>query len=81
MRFSDCLDSFDASAHPSEGMYPMDDDLTARLSSIRLTKNSSNSDRIDSNKGFDTFNRSDKAVDMFGGLSDGVSRMEIQDTA
>eukprot|EP00092_Neocalanus_flemingeri_P009712 GFUD01010460.1.p1 GENE.GFUD01010460.1~~GFUD01010460.1.p1 ORF type:complete len:205 (+),score=56.59 GFUD01010460.1:118-732(+) len=81
VRFSDCLDSFDSNSHPVGGFYPLDDDLTAKLSAIRLTRNPTyNRDNIDSIKGFETSAQSDKAVDMFGGLSDGVSRMDIQDT-
>ena len=74
MRFSDCFDGSESAADATGGMYTLDDDLTAKLSSIRLTKNS---DIIENKKVFEQRNTDG---DMFRGLSEGVSRMDIQDT-
>merc|ERR1712106_474538 len=74
VRFSDCFDGSESAADATGRMYALDDDLTTKLSSIRLTKNS------DINENKKVFEQRNTDGDMFRGLSEGVSRMDIQDT-
>eukprot|EP00090_Calanus_glacialis_P022609 TRINITY_DN34889_c0_g1_i1.p1 TRINITY_DN34889_c0_g1~~TRINITY_DN34889_c0_g1_i1.p1 ORF type:complete len:190 (-),score=56.89 TRINITY_DN34889_c0_g1_i1:69-638(-) len=73
VRFSDCFDTGESGKDTIDRLYPLDDDLTAKLSNIRLTKNSASAEN---NR---VFEQSYKAGDMFKGLTEEVSRMEIQD--
>merc|ERR1711892_157585 len=74
VRFSDCFDGSESATDATGRMYALDDDLTAKLSSIRLTKNS------DINENKKVFEQRNTDGDMFRGLSEGVGRMDIQDT-
>ena len=73
MRFSDSLDSSDSSRETG-GLYALDDDLTKRLSSIKLNKKS------EDNESKSGMHMKDNFGEMFRDLTDDVSRMDIQDT-